>query len=393
MLLYLSGIVQEHDGGAILVQTYSNATINNCYFTSNQASSDGGAIYMKRRCFAKINNSSFQFNQAENNGGSILVQHSKSQIESCTFDSDSAITGKGGSICIENVGNVTIIEVSFSNCKSPIGGSIAVKTEGILIAQYLSIHESFSNSSGGSLFVSDKSLLDATNLTISRSHSTLGAGITVSDSSRITLSQSNLSNNTALQSGGAMSCQQSIIILDKGMIRDNTATGNGGAISVEHCHLTIDKITFLENRALYHGGGLFSKSSSTNIHNSKGIQNTVGSTGGFMLITEHSNLNSHYLTIEGNIAEVIGNAIAIVNISVAELKHTNILGLLTMEHCLFTATSGSKLTIASMYSMNNHSTTNNRITERKHLVCIDSGSQASGLETGEYYLYGITNMS
>ena len=378
-----------HDGGAILVQTYSNATINNCHFTSNQASVDGGAIYIKRRCFVKINNSSFQFNEAENNGGSILVQHSKSQIKSCTFDSDSATTGQGGSIYIENVGNVTIIETLFSNCKSIIGGSITVKTESILITQYLSIHESFSNSSGGGLFVSHKSLLDATNLTISGSHSTLGGGITVSDSSRITLRQSNLSNNTAFQSGGAISCQQGTIVLDEGMMRNNTARENGGALFAENCHLTFDNITFHENKAQHDGGGLYSKSSSTNIHNSKGIQNTVGSTGGFILITIHSNMISHYLVLEENVAEVTDNAISIVNNSVAIMKHTKLLGLLSNEHCLFTVTSHSKLTIASLYSMNNNSTVNTSKTELKHMVCSDSGSQVSGLETGEYFLYVV----
>ena len=170
-----------------MAQTYSNVTINSCHFTSNQASSDGGAVYIKRRCFVKINNSSFQSNQTKNSGGSILVQHSKGQIESCIFDSDSAIIGHGGSLCIENVGNVTIIETSFSNCMAFLGGCVATKTESILIVHYSSIYDSFSNNSGGGLLVSDKSLLDATNLTISGSHSTFGAGITVSDSSRINL--------------------------------------------------------------------------------------------------------------------------------------------------------------------------------------------------------------
>ena len=372
-----------------MVQTYSNATINSCSFKSNQASGDGGAIYIKRRSFVKINNSSFQFNQAENNGGSILVQHSKSQIESCTFDNDSAIIGQGGSICIENVGNVTIIDVLFSCCKSIIGGSIAVKTESICIVQYSSIYESFSNSSGGGLFVTHKSFLDATNLTISRSHSTSGGGITVSDSSRINLRHSNLSNNTALQSGGAISCQQGIIVLDEGMIRYSTATGNGGGLSAVHSHLIIDNTTFLENIALNHGGGLFSKSSFMNIHNSKGIKNTAGSTGGFIHITEHSNLISYYLSIEGNVAEVTGDAISTINSSVTEMKHTDILGFLRREHCSFTVAGGSKLIIAFMYSMKNSTTTNNRTTEGKHLVCIDGGSQASGLETDEYYLYFI----
>ena len=378
----LLGIVQEQYGGAMMVQTYSNATISSCYFTSNQASSDGGAIYITRRCFVKINYSSFQFNQAGNSGGSIFVHYSKSQIESCTFENDSAIIGQGGSICVENVGNVTITATSFSHCKAFAGGSIAVKTEGILILHCLYIYESFSNNSGGGLFVSHKSLLDATNLTISGSHSELGAGITVSDSNRINLRQSNLLNNTALQSGGAIRCQQGTIVLDEGMIRGNTATGNGGALSAEQCDVTIDNITFLENRALNCGGGLFSKSSSTNIHNSKGIQNIAGNVGGFILITKHSNLISHYLTIEGNVARSIGNTISIANSSVVEMEHTNILGFLSMEQCLFTVTEVSNLTITSMYPMNNSSTTNNRITEGKHLVCIDSRSQVWGLETG-----------
>ena len=347
----------------------------------------------------KINNSSFQFNEAENNGGAILVQHSGSKIESCTFDSDSATTGQGGSICIEDVGNVTIIETSFSSSKSLIGGSIAVKTESILIAQYLSIHESFSNSSGGGLFVSHKSLLDGTNLTISGSHSTSGAGITVSDSSRIILRQSNLSNNTALQSGGAISCQKGVVVVDEGMIRYNTATGNGGALCSEQCDLTIDSVLFTENKALNHGGGLFSKSSSTNIHNSKGIQNIAGSTGGFILVTDHSNLISHYLAIEGNVTEVTGNAISTANSSVTEMIHTSISDFLNVEHCLFTVTGGSKLIITSLYPMNNNSDASSRKTEGKHLICIDSGSQASGLETGEYYseyseyLYFIVKVS
>ena len=112
-----------------------------------------------------------------------------------------------------------------------------------------------------------------------------------------------------------------------------------------------------------------------------------------MLITEHSNLISHYLSVEGDDAEVTDNAISIVNNSVAEMKHTNISAFFKKEHCLFTITGESKMTIASMYSMNNNSDINNRTTEGKHMVCIDSSSQASGLETGEYYLYFLIHVS
>ena len=201
-----------------------------------------------------------------------------------------------------------------------------------------------------------------------------------------------MSNNTASQSGGAVSCQQGEIVLGEGMLRDNTATGNGGALSVDQCDLTIDNIKFLDNRALQGGGGLFSKSSSTNIHNSKGTLNTAGSIGGFMVITKHSNLISHYMEIEGNIAEVTGNDISIANSSVAEMKHTNISALLRKEHCLFTVTGGSKLIIASMYSMNYSGTTNINTMKGSNMVCIDRRSQVSGLETGALTLSGLCLM-
>ena len=380
----VTGINQKHDGGAIMVQTYSNATVDACQFTANQASSNGGAIYIKRRSLTVINNTFFQSNHAKNNGGSIFVQHSKSKITFCTFELESAISGQGegGSICIENVGNVTILESSFLNCKAFIGGSVAVKTESILRMQYSSVYQSYAKKAGGGLHVTHKSLLVGTNLTISRSKSKLGAGITISGSSRFNLKMLYLFLNNASKSGGSISCEQSQIVLEKGRIYDNYANDHGGALFAKQCHLTVDNIAFSANNALKNGGALYSKSSVTSIHNSEGRKNTAGKKGGFILITETSNLTSNHLTLEQNLADVTGNNIAVVNNSVAEMKHTRILMFYKRQHCSIAVTHGSVMQMTFIYSTRTGNNETGKFGTDE--VCVDSSSKSSGTPVGLY---------
>ena len=46
---FVTGLAYENDGGAIMLETYSNSTINDCSFERNKASDDGGAIYGKKK--------------------------------------------------------------------------------------------------------------------------------------------------------------------------------------------------------------------------------------------------------------------------------------------------------------------------------------------------------
>ena len=307
------------------------------------------------------------------------MQHSKSEIKSCTFELESVTYGQGGSICIENVGNVTILESTFFNCKAFDGGSIAVKTESILLMQCTSVYQSYANNTGGGLFVTHNSLFDGTNVTISRGKSKFGAGISVSDTSRINLRMIQFSLNNVSQSGGGISCEQSQIVLDEGNNDKNYAYDYGGGLTAKQCYLTIDNITFSENNALKHGGALYFKSSVTHIHNTKGKRNTAGDKGGFILITGASNLISNYLTLEENLAHFTGNDIVVANHSIAEMTHTKISMFFKINHCSIVVIEESLIHLTYVYSTNS-----TWIEDEMKQVCADSSSKTLDTPAGLY---------
>ena len=152
LTIFPTGIAHKHDGGAIMLETYSNATINNCSFTRNKATEDGGAIYVRRRSQITIINSNFQFNEVMNSGGSILVQHSFAMIRFSTFETELSSTKYGGSIAAEHVGNITISSCIFSNCSAGFGGSVSIRAESIINATNSLFNSSYSNFSGGTFY-------------------------------------------------------------------------------------------------------------------------------------------------------------------------------------------------------------------------------------------------
>ena len=300
-----------------MVETYSNVTITDCSFTKNQASDDGGAIYCRRRSQLIIRDSYLQANNAWNNGGAILVQHSLAIISFSTFKNDISIMGHGGSIAAEHVGNVTIDNCSFINCTAANGGSVSVKTESFIIANKSLFDNSFSNSSGGSLYIS-KSILRNFNLVIKSSQSDLGGGIFVSDSSEITMKEFHLIRNKAEKSGGTVYCSE--IIFEEGKVELSDANLAGGAVFSEHCQVTFDSVTFANNTAGISGGAIHSESSTVDIHNCKAEDNVAGGKGKFAMISSKSKFKTNYLTL----IDVKRNAVVITNSSSAELRHVHL---------------------------------------------------------------------
>ena len=115
-----------------MLETYSKATLDTCFFESNEAANDGGAIFVQIVSFIKLGNSILKLNKAKYSGGSILVQHSNAIIESCTFSNESVVYGYGGAIIAENFGNISIQASSFHNCMAFYGGSISVSSKSVL---------------------------------------------------------------------------------------------------------------------------------------------------------------------------------------------------------------------------------------------------------------------
>ena len=172
-MLSLTGIAFEHDGGAIMSETYCNITINSSFFGTNEAIDKGGAIYVRRRCQIKIENSIFKLNKAMNSGGSILIQHSLAIIQTCDFYMESAMLGYGGAISAENVASVGVSRCSFHNCTASNGGSLSFTSESKLVIEHSTLLHSFAIKNGGGAYILQKSFVLGINVTVSAGKSVL----------------------------------------------------------------------------------------------------------------------------------------------------------------------------------------------------------------------------
>ena len=361
-----------------MLETYSNATIIDCSFTKNQASDCGGAIYGRRRSQIRISYSYFQFNKAWNSRGSVLVQHSLVVISSSTFDKESSVEGYGGSISAEHVGNITIDSCQFMNCTAVHGGSISVRAESILIANISHFDYSFSNSSGGSVYVS-KSIVRGYHIKFRQSKSTSGAGIIVSDFSDITIKWFLFKENIAKESGGTVYCKNSKMLYNDGNIKFNLANSMAGAVFSEYCQVTFDNVTFDKNNAGVNSGAIYSESSTMNIHNCIAKDNYAGKNGEFAVITSRSKLKANSLEL----IDIKSNSLLITDNSEAEFKHVHLSD--RNDYCPITVLKKSHMDLVSFYYQHNITGKKQKdLHDIRKSVCVDNSSSVEGNLTGEY---------
>ena len=333
--------------------------IDSCDFTSNQASDDGGAIYIKRRSTVEINKCHFKFNRAADSGGSVAVQTSDMVIESSVFENESVLSGYGGSVCVLDIGNVTIEHSTFLACRSHYkGGAISVMSESVLKIEHSTISESLANISAGGLYVNHMSHLVASDVSVQGSTSASGSGIY---------------------------CSTSKMMLTSGNVTQNNASSNGGGVYLDNCEAMLDYIKFTENKALRHGGGIFATSSSLDIHNSLGRGNIAGHTGGFVMVTVMSKLTSKFLTLRDNKAAHTGGSIAVFKNSYATLDQVYFVDI-RKKLCHVAVVRSSCLTIIARYHSNNSTNDSYNLndsvtpngTSSREGVCVDSSSLLSG---------------
>ena len=381
------GFLEDYNGGAIILQTYSKAQIQRCGFVGNEAANSGGSVYNTRRSFVNISHSYFNSNRAANNGGSLLVHHSGLVIDFCTFKNDTA--GSGGSIAIENVGNGSVINSSFQGCEAEIGGCMAVTLESTITVKDSQILQSSSVSNGGGVTVKHLSFLIGTNLTIINCYSLDGGGISVDDASKAFLDNSHFANNSALEVGGAISCKQSHVDLDTLLIEHNAVGNNGSGVYLNNCNLAADNVTFAGNNASSYGGGIYSMSSFVKLHNCKGNENNAMKMGGMITATETTVLNSVNLKLTFN--DFSNNDIIIVNKSTGDMIYTKLEMNRTYLLCPITVKEFSKVIMDSLHTVftTNLSELRNssqNITEDKkfpfNLICTDETSSTSNITTG-----------
>ncbi len=373
--------VDESHGGAIFIQIYSNVSLTECQFTHNLASDDGGAIYLKIRSHLEVFHSEFQFNTAANSGGTMFVKHSKAQIQNSFFEREEAPTGFGGSICIFQVGNITIENTIFAKCYAAKGGSLAAMSESVLSIRNAAIQESAANVSGGAMCITHRSVLIANKVTTNNCQSALGGSISVNDSSILNIQNINFTLNEANKMGAAIHCMDSFVNMNISAISFNRALFNGGGIYADGCSAVFGNITFSGNVASQSGGVIYiDRCHSMMMHNCW-AQNNSAYEASFLMLTGSSRLISTNLRLTEMFGG--GSAITVTNSSSAELRH---LVVDTSNHfCPIRVIRRSKLSIRSWYKDDELHDKDTRIqvpprntSSTKKDICVDGSSHFDG---------------
>ena len=297
-------------GGVMFVEDSSNITFISCDFVGNHAYIDGGVLYSKAGCCVTVYNSTFKNNIAGDKCGVFMMINSVLSINNSFFSSNNAIS-IGGVICAESDkpvdhvnGSVIISKSNFTNNSAFQGG--VFKATGILVL--IKDNTYFSKNHGefaGVVFLSD-GILKIHDSVISNNW-VVGyyahGGAILSYESEVSINTTLLINNSA-PIGGALYNPWGSITLHNSDFVNNTALKAGGVICTEFGnHIEISTCTFKGNHAP-NGAVIFSRDKTTvNTYNIVLDKNTASN--GIVYFIESSATFTGNTTINNNFGSLI----------------------------------------------------------------------------------------
>ena len=193
----------------------------------------GGAIYTAEgntNAYVNVDNCTFKNNYALY-GGAIFMGSGNLEVSNSLFLNNNAYN-YGGAIACDKVGNVIISKSKFYNSKSE-------------------------DDAGGSIYIRQSSLFNATEIEVVNSSSTFGGAITTLNTP-VSLRYVNMTNNSAKYDGGAIFHMYSTFTLIYSNFNNNSAS-NGGALFIDNSTSVFVRFnTFTNNKATSTGGAIYS---------------------------------------------------------------------------------------------------------------------------------------
>ena len=280
-------------------------------FDKNHATKSGAALAWLGVSNIHINNYTFTNNTADYSGGAIYVGPGSDNcvVDNCTFDENyisNAIAGRGGAIdwignngtvmdttfrkCIsinagaiyvdEKSDNMTIRNVSFTECDSLTSGGALVLMGGDVTISDSNFTSSSAKDYGGAIAAFNSNNGNITNCIFHYNSVGIhidpygnlygeGGAIYWENSKNITVKDSKFECNEAHLSGGSISannCSDSLIYNIR--TNDETAFRNGGSISwINSNNVTIDEGFFNDSGSNYKGGCMYFSNSNVTVNN------------------------------------------------------------------------------------------------------------------------------
>lgn len=355
---YSGTIHTGHDasnGGVMYINGYPAIQIDNCSFSSNQASDSGGAIYVTNIALQDsilITNSQFTSNKVkEGSGGAICSNYSKLHLQDNLFSLNTAgypldtsftpevngtcggaislinsqtssvehaildnqfhansASGSGGSIyanagLLRIIGNHFFDSIALGSDKSGIrsmaygGGAVSVVGGAIAVINQNSFDSNYAYA-GGAILNND-SVSNVSDNTFNGNKAQFGGAIQLinidspNNLSRNLFNVNGTADSTSCLIGGAVRMQdcESNVEISLSKFIANSCNDKGGAIAIQNSNGLILVNNQISSNSAVNGGGLYLEDSEVDFSNNT-IAHNVGSVSGGGVFIDGSRLNS-----------------------------------------------------------------------------------------------------
>ena len=260
---------EEHviSGGALIISSYSNATIFDCEFTENTAAI-GGAIFVEYSSIVNITKCNFSENMVNCSGiscgcGGVLFSNSGSKV--VVIDSIFANNTVGPTSSGNNGGVFALYNGATEIYQSDFFGNTVAFGGGIVVCETSFVHiESsrfFSNYAvrGGVLYT-EYSDVFIHNSVFYTNTAYLGGVIYDMTSTTFNISHSEFSMNVVMApggNGGVIFSTESLISINNCCFLNNTAYTNGGVFDASETEIVVKDSNFSNNYAFAGGGAVY----------------------------------------------------------------------------------------------------------------------------------------
>jgi len=259
---------KDGDGGAVVIEDYSNPVFYNVTFKDNTCTNNGGAIWCTDYCYPMFSNTNFLNNYSDNSGGALYFQSNDTIIFDQVMVDNNASRGSGGGIYAHNNDYIQVTN-SFISANGVInggGGGVILRGGSYNFFGVTFISNTATGGGGGGLYVDYHADLEIKHSSfIGNEASTQGGGLYFYVGVDINMENVVFSSNISLEGGAIFGWYNSSININNGLFYSNTAysyPGLGGAMSLNDLDADLNNLTLTYNMADEDGGGLYIKASS-----------------------------------------------------------------------------------------------------------------------------------
>ena len=285
-------------GGALYIVNADNLLLDGCNFTNSYATYDGGAIYIKDVNNTIITGNSFDKNYAVNGGAIAIISCDNVLINGTNKFDAHTVTGYGGVIYSDHVGNLTIHGyedkiINFTNNKAGYGGAIFINYTNLTVINAL--FDKNTAIDGGAVYINNTSKNPLFENIIANSNvATLNGGaIFTNNVGNVTIkgNRNKFKDNTAINGGTFFINASDTLFIYNALFEEGYAH-NGGIIFInETTNTTIINSNFTNNTAKFNGGAIYvNQSENFTIENCEFTKNKAVYGGGIYLNDPNVNM-------------------------------------------------------------------------------------------------------